>query len=315
MTVPMHTHAPLDLVRDRLIGLAASLPAPLRPAAHALLARSGKLLRPRLLLACSRLGAAEADQTVRAAAMVELVHVASLLHDDVIDKAASRRGGPSAHVLAGSEQAVLAGLAVFALAGMEAADLGPGVARATSQAIAAIASGELLDVERAFNTALPIEDYVALVGAKTGLLFQLGCRLGACLALAPAEQVGSVARFGQALGVSFQILDDCLEMNPDHQTGKPTQTDHTLGLFGAPTLYALHADAGGKLARLLMSPAFAPDDMIAVRALVAERGGIDAADQLAQQWHDQAMAALDTLPAGPAKDDLTDIAAALMPGS
>ncbi|WP_327590529.1 polyprenyl synthetase family protein [Nonomuraea sp. NBC_00507] len=310
----MFTHAPLELVRERLIGLAARLPPPLRPAAYALVARGGKLLRPRLLLACTRLGAAPADPTVKAAAMVELVHVASLLHDDVIDKAASRRGGPSAHVTAGSEQAVLAGLAVFALAGMDAADLGPGVARATSQAIAQIASGELLDVERAFNTALPIEDYVALVRAKTGLLFQLSCQLGACLAQAPAEQVAAAARFGQALGIAFQILDDCLEMNPDHQAGKPTQTDHTLGLFGAPTLYALHADTTGDLAHLLMSPAFAPDDMIAVRALVAELGGIDAATRLAQQWRDQAMAALDALPVGPAKDDLTDIAAGLMPG-
>ncbi|QFY10170.1 polyprenyl synthetase family protein [Nonomuraea phyllanthi] len=311
MTPGLVLGSTLEKVQDRLVRLAASLPAPLRDPVRALVDRPSKLLRPRLLLACARLGAPPTDQVVRAAAMVELVHVASLIHDDVVDKAPTRRGGPSAHVLAGPEGAMLAGLAVLALAGTEAADLGGGVSRVTSQTVATVSYGELLDVERAFDTTLSIDDYVELVRSKTGALFGLAARLGAALAPAQPGQVRAVARFGAAAGIAFQILDDCLEMDPDQRPGKPLLTDHMLGLFGAPTLYALRADESGDLARLLMRPGFGPGDMDAVRAHVTGLGGTSAARTLADQWRGQAVAALEGLPAGPARDELTDFAAHL----
>ncbi|GAA0566002.1 polyprenyl synthetase family protein [Actinomadura livida] len=302
-------------VAARLTVLAAALPRPLREPVRSLVARPGKLLRPRLLLACARLGAPEPSRVVRLAAVVELLHLASLLHDDVVDKAGTRRGGPAAHAVVGAEQAMLAGLAVFALAGTEAADLGAGASTAVARAAAAVSYGEMLDVERAFDTMLPIEDYVELVERKTGDLFRLCCRLGATEAGIPPQQVRAVIRFGSALGVAFQILDDCLEMESDHDPGKPTGSDHGLGLFGAPTLLALRADESGGLARLLLAPDFGPDAMAAVRGRVAGLGGVAAARGLSRDWRARAVAALGDVPDGPARSELVRFADGLVAGA
>jgi heptaprenyl diphosphate synthase len=247
-----------------------------------------------LLAACARFGLARPAHLVRLGALVELLHLASLLHDDIVDRAPVRRGGPAAHTILGQERAMLAGLACFAAAGMEAADIGGGLDRIVGQTAAALAYGELLDVERAFDTTLPLPDYLELVENKTGILFRLSCHLGAAAAGAGQEVVGVLARFGADFGVAFQILDDCLDLASGEQ-GKPAGTDHMMGLFGAPTLCALAADGTGELAALLLSPRFSALDMPAVRALVIANGGLTAAQTLARDRLERALAALDGL--------------------
>jgi geranylgeranyl pyrophosphate synthase len=231
---------------------------------------------------------------VRLGALVELLHLASLVHDDVVDRADRRRGGPAAHLAMGTERAMLGGLSCFALAGREAADLGGGLDVLVSRTVAGLAYGEILDIERAFDTALPLADYLELVERKTGDLFRLGCTLGAAEADAGADAVLAMAQFGSDAGVAFQIMDDCLDFGAA-ASGKPAGTDHLLGLFGAPTLYALAADRSGELAALLLAPSFGATDMPAVRALVIAHGGLAAAAELARQRRDRALAHLDHL--------------------
>ena len=233
-----------DQVAGRLRTLAEGLPAPLRSPVIELAARPAKRLRSMLLGACARAGTPDPELVARLGALVELLHLASLLHDDVVDRAATRRGGPAAHTVVGPERAVLAGLACFALAGTEAASLGNGLDRLVSNAVTGLAYGELLDVERAFDTALSLPDYVELTERKTGDLFRLSCLLGAAAAGAGPDTASAVAEFGAGFGAAFQILDDCLDFQADHE-GKPTGTDHMMGLFGAPTLYALAATVPG----------------------------------------------------------------------
>lgn len=283
-----------EQVAGRLCTLAEALPAPLRPPVTALAARPAKRLRSTLLGACAQVGTPDPELVVRLGALVELLHLASLLHDDVVDRAAMRRGGPAAHTVVGPERAVLAGLACFALGGTEAASLGDGLDRLVSSAVTGLAYGELLDVERAFDTALSLPDYVELTERKTGDLFRLSCLLGAAAAGAGPDVATAVAQFGAGFGVAFQILDDCLDFQADHE-GKPTGTDHMMGLFGAPTLYALAADHTGELAALLLSPRFSERDMPAVRAMVTANGGLAAALRLAQERYEHALAALDGL--------------------
>lgn len=283
-----------EQVAARLRTLAEGLPAPLRSPVITLAARPAKRLRSTLLGACARVGTPDPELVVRLGALVELLHLASLLHDDVVDRAATRRGGPAAHTVVGPERAVLAGLACFALGGTEAASLGDGLDRLVSNAVTGLAYGELLDVERAFDTALSLPDYVELTERKTGDLFRLSCLLGAAAAGAGPDAAAAVAQFGAGFGVAFQILDDCLDFEADRE-GKPTGTDHMMGLFGAPTLYALAADRTGELAGLLLSPRFSERDMAAVRAMVTARGGLAAALSLAQERYEQALAALDGL--------------------
>lgn len=298
-----------DAVTARIGELAGDLAEPLRSAIGDLARSPGKGLRPMLLRACAGSGAPDPVRLARLGAVVELLHLASLLHDDMIDRAAVRRGGPAAHTVIGSELATLAGLACFAMAGMEAADLGEGAARLVSEAVAALSYGELLDVERAFDIRLMLPDYLELVERKTGELFRLCCLLGAAEGRAGPETVATLAAFGRDFGVAFQILDDCLDLVPG-DTGKPSGTDHLLGLFGAPTLYALAADGSGKLAALLVSPALRVGDMGAVRELVTAYGGLDAAERLARDRYERALSTLGRL-ADPEVRDLVADAAGL----
>jgi heptaprenyl diphosphate synthase len=285
----------------------AGIAEPLRSPVLALAGRPGKLLRPLLVAASGASGTPDSARLTRLGALVELLHLASLLHDDMIDKAATRRGGRAVHAVIGHDQAMLAGLACFAQAGMEAADLGGGLDRVVSSTVARISYGELLDVERAFDVELPIPDYLSLVELKTGQLFRLSCLLGAQEAGAGDDAVGVLAAFGSQLGVTFQILDDCLDFAA-HGTGKPTGTDHMMGVFGAPTLYALAADTSGQLAALLLSPELRPADMPRVREMVVGHGGLAAAAHLARQRYHQALSVLSRLPPGARRDLLVQVA-------
>jgi geranylgeranyl pyrophosphate synthase len=216
------------------------------------------------------------------------------VHDDVVDQADHRRGGPTVHLVMGEEQAMLGGLSCFAIAGKEAADLGGGLDVAVSRTVAALAYGEILDVERAFDTTLPLPDYVELIERKTGDLFHLCCALGAAEAGAAEDVVRTLGRFGVDFGAAFQILDDCLDFDAV-SSGKPIGTDHLLGLFGAPTLYALMADPSGVLAEILLDPSFHAGRMPEVRHLVIASGGLAAARRLAGECRDRALSRLDQL--------------------
>jgi heptaprenyl diphosphate synthase len=289
---------------DRLAdGLPPTLAAPVRDLAG----RPGKHLRPLLLAACAGFGEPDPDRLVRLGAVVELLHLASLLHDDMIDRADVRRGGPAAHAVVGPELATIAGLSCLALVGTEAADLGGGLDRLVSRTVAELSYGELLDVERAFDIALPLPDYLELVARKTAELFRLSCLLGGAEARAEPGTVRVLADFGRELGIAFQILDDCLDLSAD-ETGKPTGTDHLLGLFGAPTLYALADDPSNELAALLLSPGFDAAHIPAVRTLVAEHGGFTAATALARERYTGAVASLQALPDCDARTALAMVA-------
>jgi heptaprenyl diphosphate synthase len=294
-------------VASRVCALASGLSGPLSSPVRYLAGRPGKALRPMLVAACGRLGDPDPGRLVRLGSVVELLHLASLLHDDILDQATTRRGGPAAHTVVGRELATLAGLACFSLAGSEAADLGGSVSRMVGETVAALSYGEILDLERAFDTKLPVSAYLELAERKTGELFRLSCVLGAAEGQAPPEVAGALAGFGSHLGIAFQVLDDCLDLQAS-SGGKPAGTDHVLGLFGAPTLYALARDGGQELARLLLSPGFSVAQMPEARALVTANGGLRAARRLARARHRRALSALDELPPGPDRDLLVQVA-------
>jgi heptaprenyl diphosphate synthase len=290
-------------VSARVCALADELPGSLRSPVRYLAERPGKSLRPMLVAACGWLGTPDPVRLARQGAVVELLHLASLLHDDILDQAATRRGGPAAHTVFGRELATLAGLACFSLAGSEAADLGGAVSMLVGETVAALSYGEILDLERAFDITLPVSAYLELAERKTAELFRLSCALGAVEAQVPPGMAGPLARFGKHLGTAFQVLDDCLDLRAS-AGGKPAGTDHMLGLFGVPTLYALARDDTGELTRLLLSPGFSVTHMPEVRALVTARGGLRAARRLARQQYRRALSALADLPPGAGGDQL-----------
>lgn len=276
-----------------------ALPEALREPAIELAARPAKSLRPLLVAACAAFGRPDSADVIDRAALVELLHLASLLHDDVIDGAPLRRGAPSAYATYGAEHAMLAGLGCFALVGMRATRLGGQEHLMVARVSAELAIGELGDIERAFDTRVSVEDYVELVEGKTGSLLGLACGLGALAARVDAPVTIALRSFGVQLGIAFQILDDCLDLQRDLPEGKPLGTDHLLGLFGCPTLFALAADTTGELRRLLLAPDMRLGDLPRVRELVTQYGGIDAALSLARQHYDNALALLAPLDPAP----------------
>jgi geranylgeranyl pyrophosphate synthase len=234
-----HVPGVLDRVEARLGELGAGHGAVLAGHSGTTIAAGGKRLRP--LLVAIAAGAADGDGVVRAATAVELVHVATLVHDDVLDAAALRRGRPTVFATAGRDAATATGDLLFALAFAELAATGRvETVRVLSGACSALARGELLQREDAWDATIAVERYLLRCELKTGRLFEAACRLGALEGGGPAAELG---RFGCQIGIAFQLLDDVLDVaGPAERTGKHRGTDLLDGTMTLPLLLARERD-------------------------------------------------------------------------
>lgn len=215
----------------------ASMPSPLRDvAAHALLA-GGKRLRSLLTLASARLFGAEGSQLYELAVIPEMIHVATLMHDDVLDDADSRHGRPAAHVRFDVPRAILAGDALLASASHKTASFGrPELLACVSEAVLNTASGEAHEIALQYSLSHSMAEYLRVVTGKTGWLIKGSCRLGALYANASPSQVEAISQYGLNLGIAFQIVDDALDFADESVTGKPTGGDLAAGKFTPPVM-------------------------------------------------------------------------------
>jgi geranylgeranyl pyrophosphate synthase len=239
-------HVPLLLARveERLAALAASHGPILAQHAGATIAAGGKRLRPLLvLLAAGSRGAGSRD-VVAAATAVELVHSATLVHDDVLDAAPLRRGLPTVWAQGGRDLAVATGDLLFSRAFSELVATGSLAAvRTLSNAGSALAEGELLQRQDAWNVAVSVERYLHRCELKTARLFEASCVLGALAAGAVASVVDALGAFGRRIGLAFQILDDVLDVSGDAAcTGKHRGTDLLDGTVTLPLILARERD-------------------------------------------------------------------------
>jgi geranylgeranyl pyrophosphate synthase len=227
-----HVAALLDRVEDRLAELAAGHGAALAEHAVATIAAGGKRLRPLLVF----LAADDEDGEG-----LELVHSATLVHDDVLDAASLRRGVPTVVATAGRGAATATGDLLFARAFAELARNGRSdEVQVLSEASSALAEGELLQRADAFNAAVPIERYLRRCELKTARLFEAACRLGA---LEDGREPDALGRFGRRIGVAFQLLDDVLDVSgPPERTGKHRGTDLLDGTVTLPFILARRRD-------------------------------------------------------------------------
>jgi geranylgeranyl pyrophosphate synthase len=234
-------HVPALLVRveQRLADLAAGHGEALAGHAGSTIAAGGKRLRPLLVFLAA--GDAESEGLVRAATAVELVHSATLVHDDVLDAAALRRGVPTVWSSAGREAATATGDLLFARAFAELAQNGSvEEVRVLSDASCALAEGELRQRADAWDATVPVERYLHRCELKTARLFEAACRLGALEAGADADAIGA---FGRRIGLAFQLLDDVLDVSgPASRTGKHRGTDLLDGTVTLPYILARERD-------------------------------------------------------------------------
>jgi geranylgeranyl pyrophosphate synthase len=269
-------HVPelMDRVEARLRAVATSHGPVLGEQAEATIAAGGKRLRPLLVLVAAGPEPGDGEALVRAGAAVELVHAASLVHDDVLDGAALRRGRPTVVSAGGRRMAMATGDLLFSRAFAELAATGRADAvRLLSDAASALAAGELMQRSDAWDVTVSRERYAQRCDLKTGRLFQAACALGALLAGGPVEPL---ARFGRRIGLAFQLLDDVLDVSgPAERTGKHRGTDLLDGTVTLPLIVA--RERRPDVAAVDLRAVTTPEQAEALCDAIAATGSLDAA--------------------------------------
>jgi geranylgeranyl pyrophosphate synthase len=287
-------HVPrlMDALEARLDVLARSHGETLGEHAGATIAAGGKRLRPLLVFVAAG-SRPDADLALRAAVGVELVHSATLVHDDVLDQAVLRRGRPTVVAAGGRAIATATGDLLFSRAFAELAAGGrPEAIRILSDASSALVQGELLQREDAWRLETPRERYLRRCELKTARLFRAACELGA---LAGAGDIQLLGDFGERIGLAFQLLDDVLDVSgPAERTGKHRGTDLLDGTVTLPLIVARERDPA--LARLDLRSVRTPEQAENVCDAVAATGALEAARSEALAMVADAKAQLPALP-------------------
>jgi len=298
------------LIRARM----ASEHAPRIPEVTAhLVEAGGKRLRPLLTLAAARLCGYDGDHHIRLAATVEFIHTATLLHDDVVDESSRRRGRPTANLLWDNKSSVLVGDYLFARSFQLMVETGSlRVLDILADASATIAEGEVLQLTAARDLATTEATYLRVVRGKTAALFAAAAEVGGVIAGAPEDQVAGLRAYGDALGISFQMVDDFLDYGgAGDGIGKDIGDDFREGKVTLPVIRALaaaNAEEHAFWTRCIVHARQEPADLAQAMALMQNRGALDATRAEALAWADRARAALAPLPDHPLRAILSDLA-------
>jgi heptaprenyl diphosphate synthase len=270
-------------------------------AARHLVDAGGKRFRPLLTAIGAQFGEPGRSEVVLAAVVVELTHLATLYHDDVMDEAVVRRGAPSANSRWGNSIAILVGDFLFARAADIAADLGTEAVRIQARTFARLVHGQIAETVGP-RGADPVRHYLQVIAAKTGSLIATSARFGAMFSGAPSEQVTALARYGEAMGIAFQLSDDLLDIASESmQSGKTPGTDLREGVPTLPVLYALasdEVDAGSVRLREILAAGPVTDEGEHAEALglLRESAALKQARETVRSYADQARRELAALP-------------------
>jgi len=315
---PAPLAADMRRVDERIRARLASDVLLIRQVAEYIVGAGGKRLRPALVLlsagACGYPGegaGAARDGHVELAAVVEFIHTATLLHDDVVDESALRRGRSTANAQFGNSAAVLVGDFLYSRAfQMMLSTRSMRVMEVLAEATNTIAEGEVLQLMNCHDPDVGEARYLEVIRRKTAKLFEAAARLGAVLAAAPAPVEAGLAEYGMRLGTAFQLIDDVLDYSGDVATiGKSLGDDLA---EGKPTLPLIRAMARGTPAQAaVVRKAIVDggrDDFAAVLEVVRSTGALDEARAIAEREADAARSALAPLPASAQKDSLLELA-------
>ena len=307
-----------DLVRveGELLASVTSQDPYLTEIAGHLIKAGGKRVRPGFCIAAAASaagsdGVATAD-IIKAAVSVELVHLGSLYHDDVMDDAITRRTVESVNAKWGNLKAILAGDFLLARASEIASSLGVEVAGLLASTIARLCEGQVLELRFTYDTARTEDAYLRSIDGKTAALLATASRIGGIVAELPPEQIEALTTFGHAYGMAFQVVDDVLDLvATEAELGKPAGHDMEEGVYTLPVLRALASDAGDEL-RPLLTDHMTADDRARAVEIVAGGGWITGAVEVARSHAARAVEALDRFPSGPGVDGLSAAAAHLV---
>ncbi len=273
-------------------------------ASHLMLA-GGKRLRPLFTLVAAGVGPKpDSDELITAAVVVELIHLATLYHDDVMDEADIRRGAKSANARWDNSVAILTGDFLFAHASRLVAGLGPDAVRIIAETFAELVTGQTRETVGPRPGQDPIEHHLTVLDEKTAALIDTSCRYAGMYSGATDSEIVALRQYGRAIGIAFQIADDIIDL-VSSDSGKTPGTDLREGVPTLPVLYALAApDAAPRLVALVSGPITSDADIAEAMQLLSASSGMTQARQTLAGYADAARAALAGLPRSAAADAL-----------
>jgi geranylgeranyl pyrophosphate synthase len=308
-TLEAQVRGRLDRVEEMLSKSVAADSDLLAETARYLLQAGGKRFRPMLVLLSGYFGDPTDPRLIPGSVAIEVTHVATLYHDDVIDEADSRHGVPATNVRWNNTVAILTGDFLFAKASELSADLGPDVCRLLAQTIAVLCDGQVRELEAASKLDQTEDSYMEIIRRKTGALIATSCRLGGMLSDATSEHIEILTEFGESLGLAFQLSDDVMDFTATQlELQKEPGQDLKEGVYTLPLLHALHGPHRDELTRILSLGS--PDGELLDRTieLVAEGGSIEHARAVVTAEVRRATALARRLPEGPAQHALVQLA-------
>jgi heptaprenyl diphosphate synthase len=266
---------------------------------------NGKLLRPGLFLMAAQFGKFQ-EKLYNLAAALEMLHLATLIHDDVIDDSPLRRGLPTVHTRFGKQDAVLIGDYLLSRCFLITAEYtSPQNAVNLARLISIICTMEIEQNNDRFKSNLSLRRYLRKIMGKSALLFSLACYAGAYEAKAPRDVCRRLRRIGYNIGIAFQIIDDILDYTGDQDlVRKPLGNDITAGLITLPVLCALPLDNSGTLRDIFSRTAFTAEEGTLIFNLVRQSGGAEAAGRYAENYTNRALREISALPQGENRDML-----------
>lgn len=271
----------------------------------------GKRFRPLLTLLAAELGSGVDESVVAAAAAVELTHLASLYHDDVMDEADVRRGAPSANALYGNSTAILVGDLLFGTASDIVADLGPEAVKIQARTFVRLCAGQIRDDRPCPPAEDPVAYYLSVLEDKTGVLIATSARYGAMFGGCSPEVVETMREYGERLGVAFQLADDLIDIASDaDETGKTPGTDLREGKRTLPVLHVLQSTdpSDARLQELLTGDLTDDGRLDEALTLLRPHPAMERAREAAVSVAARAQQVLEPLPASEAKDALHALA-------
>lgn len=276
-----------------------------------LLHAGGKRFRPLLALLSAHAGQGVNDDVVTAACVVELTHLASLYHDDVMDEAVIRRGASSANAVWDNHVAILAGDWLFARSSALTARLGPEAVAIQAETFGRLVEGQILETRAGLPTDDPLQHYLRVVAGKTGSLIATSARYGAMFGGATPEVVAALTGYGERVGVAFQLADDILDLAADAQTlGKAPGTDLREGVPTLPTLMAMRSaePRDARLRELLAAPITDDDNHAEALELMRSHESMLEARAYVLDLARSGVELLAVVPDGPVRQSLVDFA-------
>jgi heptaprenyl diphosphate synthase len=304
---------PMDFISARMNNILNTGNSELDQMLSYLLSEPGKMLRPRLVFLASSLYPSDQNVVQDGAVALELIHLASLVHDDVVDGSLLRRGKASVYQRWGSKASVLLGDYLFATAFRLINQHNiPAILDTVTRTIQIMCSGEIEQLSSSFAVGLVLSDYLERIYRKTACLFECCCRVGALATSMPAQQRDDLQRYGVSMGMAYQIIDDVLDfLSTPEYLGKPSGSDLLEGNITLPVIYGLQDDHCGKeIAALLAQPAYLEAQLDRIKELLQQCGAFAKSMQLAESYLADARASLRIIPE-PGRQALSSLSYAL----